>query len=330
MNEKKQKFSQWFGKNSFHYDQFNDIDRLVKLKNDKNLSISVVLPTLNEENTVGREIAIIKKKLVYENNLVDEIIVVDSGSIDATVEVAKAHGADVYKADDCLTKYRKLEGKGENLWKALFLTKGDIIVYVDADIKNFDSKFIYGLVGPILENDDIGYIKAFYKRPRIIKDKIVKRRGGRVTEILVRPLLNLFFPDLKGVVTPLAGEYAGRREILEKVPFLAGYPVEIGLLIDIYKNFGLDSIGQVDLGTMMHEHKDLKGLGKMSFDILHGFFQRMKDYNMCEFNTEINEKIHFLEKEQGEYLFIEMETNKSQRPPMITIKEYIEKFKKQN
>lgn len=322
------KFKRWFTKNSFSHEDFSDLKKIMELKEKKDLTISVALPTLNEEATIGTELSIIKRQLMEEYKIVDELAVIDSGSIDATVEIAKAFDVDVYLADEHLSSHGKYRGKGENLWKALYLLNGDIIAFVDSDIKNFNAKFIYGIIGPLIRSEDIGYVKAFYSRPRIIQDKIVKRRGGRVTEILARPLLNLFFPELSGVVTPLAGEYAGRREVLEKIPFFVSYGVEIGLLIDIYKKFGVDTIAQVDLGTMMHKHKDLRGLGKMSFDILQSLLNRMREYDMVDFNVELNDRISFLEKKLDEYFFVEMEKNQLQRPPIIEIEEYKKKFDK--
>lgn len=322
------KFKKWFTSNSFSHQDFTDLDKLVRLKEKKNLNISVALPTLNEEATIGTELSIIKRELMEKYELVDELAVIDSGSIDATIEIAKAFDVDVYLAHEHLISSKEYRGKGENLWKALYLLDGDIITFVDSDIKNFHSRFIYGIIGPLLESEDIGYVKAFYNRPRIIQDKVVKRRGGRVTEILARPLLNTFYPELSGVVTPLAGEYAGRREILEKIPFYVGYGVEVGLLIDIYIKFGLDTVAQVDLGTMMHKHKDLKGLGKMSFDILRSFLNRMREHDMIKCKTVLNDKISFLEKEANEYFFVEMETNQLQRPPMIEVEKYRKRFNK--
>jgi len=219
--------SSWLEKNTFHYSEFNDLGRLVEEKQRKNLTISLCLPTLNEEKTIAKEILIVKSELMTRYPLLDEIVVVDSESTDQTREIARSFGADVYKATEILPDLEQFKGKGENLWKALYVTKGDIIVYLDADIKNIHHRFVYALIGPLILFDNIKYVKAFYDRPIAIgKSKIRPTGGGRVTELVVRPLFSLFFPELTQILQPLSGEYAGFREIFEVIPFPIGYGVE--------------------------------------------------------------------------------------------------------
>ncbi|MCK5206187.1 MAG: glucosyl-3-phosphoglycerate synthase, partial [Desulfobacterales bacterium] len=204
----------WLEENTFHYSDFKDLNRLVEEKAKKNLKISLCLPTLNEEKTIAKEIIILKSELMTRYPLLDEIIVVDSGSTDKTTEIARAYGADVYLATEILPRLEQFKGKGENLWKALYITKGDIIIYLDADIKNIHHRFAYGLLGPLLLNDHIKFVKAFYDRPISIgKNKMRPTGGGRVTELVIRPLFSLFFPDLTQLIQPLSGEYAGFREV---------------------------------------------------------------------------------------------------------------------
>mgnify|MGYP001825632435 FL=1 len=254
----------WLDKNTFHYSDFKDLFRLVEAKQKKNLRISLCLPTLNEEKTIAKEIIIMKSELMTRYPLVDEIVVIDSGSTDNTVEIAKSFGADVHDANMILPRLEKYKGKGENLWKALYITKGDIIVYIDADIKNIHHRFAYGLIGPLLLNDGIKYAKAFYDRPIAIgKNKIRPTGGGRVTELVIRPLFSLFFPELTQIIQPLSGEYAGYREVLEKIPFPIGYGVETSMILDIYEKWGLDVIAQVDLDRRIHRNQDTKALGRM-------------------------------------------------------------------
>src|SRR5699024_11165360 len=186
----------------------------VEAKKEADLTISLCLPTLNEEKTIGKEVVIFQSELVERYPLLDEIAVVDSGSDDNTLEVAKNFGADVYKADDILHGIEPKQGKGENLWKAIYQLKGDIIVYVDADISNVHPRFVYGLIGPLLNRPEIQYVKAFYNRPLSISGKESASGGGRVTEILIRPLFSLFFPALTGILQPLSGAYAVRRYVL--------------------------------------------------------------------------------------------------------------------
>ncbi|MBE9543027.1 MAG: glucosyl-3-phosphoglycerate synthase, partial [Proteobacteria bacterium] len=258
----------WLDKNTFHYSDFKDLFRLVEKKQKKGLKISLCLPTLNEEKTIAKEIIIMKSELMTRYPLVDEIVVIDSGSTDNTVNIAKSFGADVYDANNILPHLEHFKGKGENLWKALYITKGDIIVYIDADIKNIHHRFAYGLIGPLLLYDNIKYAKAFYDRPISIgKNKLRPTGGGRVTELVIRPLFSLFFPELTQIIQPLSGEYAGYREVLEKIPFPIGYGVETSMILDIYEKWGLDVIAQVDLDRRIHRNQDTKALGRMSFAI---------------------------------------------------------------
>jgi glucosyl-3-phosphoglycerate synthase len=235
---------------------------LRELKGDT--SVSVVLPALDEEPTVG-EIVRGAMPLRDHEALVDEIIVIDSGSVDDTAAVAARAGATVFHRDDILPDQGTQPGKGEILWKALAVTSGDLLVYIDADLTDFRPTFITGLLGPLLADPAVSLVKAFYDRPLL---DVSAGGGGRVTELAARPLLNAFFPRLAGVVQPLAGEYAARRELLESLPFAAGYGVETGLLIDTVEQYGLDAVAQVDLGHRTHGHQGTAALGRMASAIL--------------------------------------------------------------
>ena len=267
----------WLETNTFHYSEFKDIPRLVDVKREKNLKISLCLPSLNEEKTIAKEIIIMKSELMTRYPLLDEILVVDSGSQDNTREIARSYGAKVFKADDILPDLEKFTGKGENLWKALYVTEGDIIVYLDADIKNIHHRFAYALIAPLLLYDHIKYAKAFYDRPIATgKSKIRPTGGGRVTELVIRPMFSLFFPELTQILQPLSGEYAGYREIFEKIPFPIGYGVETSMILDIYEKWGLEVFAQVDLDRRIHRNQDVKALGRMAFVILLTFINRKK------------------------------------------------------
>jgi glucosyl-3-phosphoglycerate synthase len=318
----------WLNNNTFHYSDFMDIQRLIDIKKKKNLTISLCLPTLNEEKTIAKEIIIMKSELMTRNPLLDEIVVIDSSSTDTTVEVAKAFGADVYDADEILPNLEKFKGKGENLWKSLFVTKGDIIVYLDADIKNIHHRFAYGLVGPLLLNDNIKYAKAFYDRPIAIgKNKIRPTGGGRVTELVIRPLFSLFFPDLTQIIQPLSGEYAGYREVFEKIPFPIGYGIETSMILDICERWGLDVIAQVDLERRVHRNQNTKALGKMSFGILKTFLNRIKKLEFIELKKEtFNEMIQY-NLVKNEFQPDIFNVDGLERPPMIEISDYRKKFK---
>lgn len=315
----------WLKENNFNCEQFSDISMLVRLKNEKKLTISLCIPTLNEEKTIGRIVKVIKKACMKEHKLLDEIVVIDSGSTDKTKEIAIRAGADFYLARNCPRHLGNFKGKGENLWKALYLLKGDIIVWIDGDIKNIHPRFVYGLVGPLLINDKIKYIKPYYKRPIKIGSKIQAFGGGRVTEILIRPLFNMFFPSLSGFYQPLSGEGAGRREALDKIPYYTGYGVETAMLIDLKRKFGLSSIAQVDLIERVHRNRPLEDLSKMAYSILQVFVEKAKSIGKIITPTTIKKTYALLDSnlEQG---FMRMRIFEVQRPPMISVKEYKERF----
>ena len=316
----------WIKNNTIHHSQFWDIKKLVEEKEKQNLKISLCLPTLNEEKTIGKEIVMFKSELMDRYPLLDEIAVIDSGSTDATREISSTFGADVYLSSEILPQYGEKKGKGENLWKAVYELTGDIIVYVDADIKNIHPRFAYGLVAPLIYRPEVHYVKAFYDRPLAFSQGIRPSGGGRVTEILTRPLFSLFFPELTGLVQPLSGEYAVRREVLEAIPFPIGYGVETSHLIDVYEKWGIEAIAQVDLDQRVHRNQETRDLGKMAFGILRAFLYRAEALGVIgtlpELSTELKQfQAHDEEFEQVTHTIVEEE-----RPPMIELPEYREKF----
>lgn len=211
------------------------------------------------------------------NVLVDEIVVVDSGSTDGTADIAVAAGARVHQADQILPEFGPSLGKGDALWRSLTVTGGDIVAFLDTDISNPDPKFVTGLLGPLLMQADIALVKAFYERPVQLERVQYATGGGRVTELAARPLINMFWPELAGLVQPLAGEYAGRRRLLESLPFFTGYGVELGILIDTLDTLGADAIAQVDLAKRVHRNQGLPALSRMAFGILQVAVQRLVD-----------------------------------------------------
>ncbi|MBR9986386.1 MAG: glucosyl-3-phosphoglycerate synthase [Desulfosarcina sp.] len=316
----------WIESNTFHHSEFKDLDRLVYAKQDKHMSISLCLPTLNEEKTIAKEIIIMKSELMTRYPLLDEIVVIDSGSTDKTRHIARSYDVAVHKADDILPHLEKYKGKGENLWKALYVTRGDIVIYIDADIKNIHHRFAYGLLGPLLLSDRIRFSKAFYDRPIATGDnKLHPTGGGRVTELVTRPLFSLFMPDLTQFVQPLSGEYAGYRDIFENIPFHIGYGVETGMLIDIYQKWGMDVMAQVDLDRRVHKNQDTKALGRMAFVIIKTFLNRVQTLGRVDIKQEIfDEMIQYRlirDKLQPQmHALVQFE-----RPPMSQIPEYLEK-----
>lgn len=320
------KLNDWIKNNTTHHSQFWDLKKLVEEKEKQNLKISLCLPTLNEEKTIGKEIVMFKSELMDRYPLLDEIAVIDSGSGDATREIASNFGADVYLSSDILPQYGEKKGKGENLWKAVYELTGDIIVYVDADIKNIHPRFAYGLVAPLIYRPEVHYVKAFYDRPLAFSQGIRPSGGGRVTEILTRPLFSLFFPELTGLVQPLSGEYAVRREVLEAIPFPIGYGVETSHLIDVYEKWGMEAIAQVDLDQRVHRNQETRDLGKMAFGILRAFLYRAEALGVIgtlpELSTVLKQfQAHDEEFEQVSHTIVEEE-----RPPMLELPEYRKKF----
>jgi glucosyl-3-phosphoglycerate synthase len=317
----------WIESNTFHHSEFKALDRLVEAKQRKRLSISLCLPTLNEERTIAKEIVIMKSELMTRHPLLDEIVVIDSGSTDDTRKIARSYDVMVHEADDILPHLEKFKGKGENLWKALYVTRGDIIVYIDADIKNIHHRFAYGLLGPLLLSDHIRFAKAFYDRPISVGENQWRPTGGgRVTELVTRPLFSLFMPDLTQFVQPLSGEYAGFRAIFEAIPFHIGYGVETGMLIDIHEKWGLDVMAQVDLDRRVHKNQDTKALGRMAFVIIKTFLDRVRKLGRIDLHQELfDEMIQYRLVRDALQPEIHL-LGQHERPPMNRIREYLEKF----
>lgn len=316
----------WLRTNTFHHSSFRDLRELVEAKEAAGLTISLCIPTLNEEKTIGKEIVIFRSELMQRYPLLDEIAVIDSGSTDRTLEVAASFGADTYLAADILPGLEPKRGKGENLWKAIYQLKGDIIIYVDADIKNIHPRFVTGIVAPLIHNDTIKYCKAFYDRPMAYSSGIRSSGGGRVTEILIRPLFSLFFPELTSLIQPLSGEFAVRREVLEKIPFPIGYGVETAHILDVYREWGLEAFAQCDLDQRIHRNQSTNALGKMSFGIMQTFLNRLKSYGMVDKMPEMATIYRQFQAEGNRYEQLTREIVEYERPPMITIPAYREKY----
>lgn len=320
------KIDQWLDKNTFNHREFWDIKALVEEKERKGLKISLCIPTLNEEKTIGKEVIIFRSELMERYPLIDEIAVIDSGSQDKTLEVAASYGADTYLASDIIPEVGNRPGKGENLWKAIYQLDGDIICYVDADIKNIHPRFVYGLVAPLIYRDEMQYVKAFYDRPLSLTKGVRSSGGGRVTEILIRPLFSLFFPELTAIIQPLSGEYAVRRDVLEKIAFPIGYGVETAHILDIYNQWGLDAFGQTDLDQRIHRNQATNALGKMSFGILQTFIQRLESFGMMDRKADLHTIYRQFQAVEMEYEQVTKEIIEFERPPMIEIPAYVKKF----
>lgn len=315
-------FNEWFRTRTFNHNDYTDISKLVRLKEDQNLTISLCLPTLNEVKTITTILTTMKSALMDDYPLLDEIALIDSHSTDGTVESARRLGIDVYSDDEILVSQGPGKGKGEALWKSLHALKGDIVIWTDSDIKNIHPRFAYGLLGPLLANPEIGFIKGFYQRPITFKKVLKEAGGGRVTEILTRPFFNMFYPELTGFIQPLAGEYGGRREVLDSIPFFTGYGVETGMLIDIWRRYGLSKMAQSDLDKRIHHNQSIGALGKMSFGIMQAMYALLEEDGKVELKTELNKTFRTVKHDNHDYSFLTNEIEVKKRPPMISIEEY--------
>lgn len=313
----------WFAQNTFHSGEFDDLQELQLLKEKRGLTISIALPSLNEAATVGTVIQTLKTAFMEQTQLVDEIVLIDSHSTDETVSIAQSLGIPTYIHQQILTdQVGTYHGKGEALWKSLYVTKGDIIVWIDTDITNIHPRFIYGLLGPLLKHPRIHYVKGFYARPIQVDGKLQAFGGGRVTELVARPLLNLFYPELSGIVQPLSGEYAGRRSVLEQLPFFSGYGVETGLLLDLHERYGLDAIAQVDLELRVHHNQPLVNLSKMSFTILQVFIARIENRYGIQLLDKANQTMKLVIQEPERFALDIAQIADIERPPMSSISAY--------
>ena len=297
------------------------VERLLAAKGARR--VDVILPALNEAQTVGDIVSTVRAQLMTaEIPLVDDLVVVDSESSDATADVAAAAGARVVPIGSVLPDIPVERGKGEAMWRGVAATNGDLIVFVDADLRSFTPEYITGLLGPLLLDDGVHLVKAVYDRPLVSGDTRIAAGGGRVTEILARPLINALWPDLAGVAQPLSGEYAMRRSLLELLPMPCGYGVEVGLLVDTYRAVGLAGIAQVDLGEREHRHQDASRLSRMSAQILHAALTRC-DPDRVVYSPAGEPTLPEFSHEGDHFEVSEHPIQTCQRPPLLSIPEYV-------
>jgi glucosyl-3-phosphoglycerate synthase len=316
----------WFVENTFTSAEFADLAALRAQKEKQGVRISVALPTLNEEATIGSVIQAIRSRLMDRVALVDELIVIDSESTDRTREIARSLGVPVHIHQEVLPEVGPGRGKGEALWKSLAVTTGELVVWVDTDVSQFHPKFVYGLIGPLLFRPDIAFVKAFYRRPLNVGGDLQATGGGRVTELAARPILNLFFPELSGIIQPLSGEQAGRRSLLERLPFFDLYGVETGLLIDILRSAGLKAIAQVDMKQRIHRNQSLLNLSKTSFEILQVAMKRLGDGRGESLLDDANLTMKLISPTAEGFHLEVQDISVVERPPMITVPSYRERF----
>ena len=272
---------EWFERRSYKHDDFSDLGELGRRKSETGLTVSLVLPARNVADTVGgivAEVRALNEATRAEAGvpLVDQVVVVDADSEDGTAEVARRGGAEVYSENELLSRYGEAHGKGDAMWRSLSVARGDLVMFADADTADFVPEFVYGTLGPLISVPGMRFVKGAFRRPFKSHEAVERDGGGRVTELTTKPLFNLFYPDLTGFVQPLAGEFAADRELFCSIPFLTGYAVETGIMIDVYKKVGLGAMAQVDLGTRQNRHQPLRDLSRMSYSVLRAVARRMR------------------------------------------------------
>jgi glucosyl-3-phosphoglycerate synthase len=260
--------SAWLASHSFTHGEFSPR----RLAAERGTTVSVCLPARNEAATIGPIVTTLLR--LRDQGVVDQVLVVDN-SRDGTADIARALGAEVHDQERLQPELGPVLGKGDAMWRALPLLTGEIVCFLDADSEEFGPHFPCGLLGPLVHRPEISFVKAFYRRPFRVGAQTLPDGGGRVTELTARPVLNLFYPDLAAVRQPLAGEIALRRDLLERLPFVTGYGVDIGLLLDAHNLVGLDGLAQVDLDVRQNAHQPLRDLGPMAFAVLHAVSARL-------------------------------------------------------
>jgi glucosyl-3-phosphoglycerate synthase len=307
----------WFEHGTTTTHSLDDVDplALLRAKRRGGHRVSVVLPARDEAATVGGLVAEIGEHWVRRTPLVDELLVVDSDSTDDTAAVARAAGADVVAAADVLPGHGARPGKGEALWKALAATSGDLVVFLDADLLGDVRHYVPGLLAPLLADPSVVYVKGCYTRPLVVEGVEQPAGGGRVTELTARPLLNALWPELAGFVQPLGGEYAGRREALEQVPFVSGYGVEVGLLVDLFERYGLSALAQVDLGVRRHTSQSDEALGGMAGQIVSTVLARAGSAAPHGLLTQFRH-------DGSRFVPLSTAVAVDERPPMASVPEY--------
>jgi len=305
---------EWLARRTYRGADF-DPEELAHQARRDDVRISVCLPALNVADTVGPIVESLRRHLMDEVPLISEIVVMDGASTDGTRRAAEEAGARVVADHEVLPRLAPGRGKGEAMWKSLAVMSGDLVVWLDADVLDFDPAFVSGLLGPLLSDAEVGYVKALYRRALGSDDE----GGGRVTEICARPLINLFYPQLAGFAQPLSGEAAGRRDLLCSVPFFNGYAVEIGLLIDLCRSAGLGALAQVDLGSRRHTNQPTAALGAMASTISQAVLRRVAEEGRAP--GDLAGAGAYVRPVRGENGFglVELDTHPDERPPMADV-----------
>ncbi len=324
--------AEWFQRRSYHHEQFSDLAELGRLKRDSGQTVSLVLPGRDVSDTIGGiidEIHAVNARAESASGVVlaDEILVIDGDSSDETFETAIRHGARAYSENDLMPRYGGTHGKGDAMWRSLSVASGDLVMFADADTRDFKPQFVYGTLGPLLAEPRVRYVKAAYRRPFVSGEEVEPDGGGRVTELSTKPLFNLFYPELTGFVQPLAGEFAADRELFLSIPFLTGYAVETGIMIDVLDKAGLGAMAQVDLGERQNRHQTLRDLSRMSYSVLRavsrrlredGRLQQARDASVPDMLYQFSDYRHAVATPEGLEL-LEYVEELVERPPMAEV-----------
>ncbi len=279
------------------------LDEAQALKRD--VTVSVCIPCRNEVSTVGAVVAAIRDQLMTPNlPFVDELIVIDDQSTDGSGLAAERNGARVVAIDEVHAEHGPGRGKGNALWASLIVSSGDLVVWCDADVTTFDASWVVDLATPMLSSDEVMLVEGDFERPSSFGG------GGRTTELVARPLLSQFFPELARIGQPLAGEYAARRSALEQLSLMQGWGVEIGLLIDVARRFGPESIAEVELGERQHTHQPLSALSVQAAEVMAAVLERV-GFGAPEDPSEDR----FLYRPNGERVLL----NHARRPPIASL-----------
>ncbi|MDP9424972.1 MAG: glucosyl-3-phosphoglycerate synthase [Actinomycetota bacterium] len=322
--------AEWFESRSYKHEAFSDLSELGRLKRESGRTVSLVLPSRNVADTVGGildEVRTLNENMPDGTLLVDQTIVVDADSEDGTADVARRKGAEVFSENALLSNYGGAHGKGDAMWRSLSVATGDIVMFADADTQDFKSQFVYGTLGPMFTTPGVRFVKGAFRRPFKSDEATQPDGGGRVTELTTKPLFNLFYPELTGFVQPLAGEFAADKELFASIPFLTGYAVETGVMIDVLKKVGLGAMAQVDLGTRQNRHQPLFDLGRMSYSVLRavarrlrqdGRLQQVRDPGLPDSLFQFSEYLHAVATPEGLALREHVE-ELVERPPLAEV-----------
>ena len=322
--------AEWFENRSYKHEAFSDLSELGRLKRESGHTVSLVLPSRNVADTIGGildEVRALNEGMPGDTLLVDQTLVVDADSEDGTAEVARQKGAEVFSENALLSSYGGAHGKGDAMWRSLSVATGDIVMFADADTQDFKPQFVYGTLGPMFATPGVRFVKGAFRRPFKSQEDTQPDGGGRVTELTTKPLFNLFYPELTGFVQPLAGEFAADKELFASIPFLTGYAVETGVMIDVLKKVGLGAMAQVDLGTRQNRHQPLFDLGRMSYSVLRavarrlrqdGRLQQVRDPGLPDSLFQFSEYLHAVATPEGLALREHVE-ELVERPPLAEV-----------